>query len=741
MDSTISYKDAGLSNQLSSQLENWQKSRDNQELTMRNCYADEMRIPRDDDTKGTGQARTKKTKGVFVGVTRNKIRAAKAKLCDSLLGTGKMPFDVEPNKEELEKYATCMEKIVTEQLLLGNFTRDLRGGVHRLCTYGTSFAFGCFVRKEEKTSQSVDISQGFSRIVENKISFDLPYFEFVNPLDVYPDPNCADVQKGQGVYWVTMESPVTVKSWENDPNYSNIDQALKVLDDNIDGHGSDQAQQLRGNNNFWREKGRIKVARYFGFVKESALADDNKLLSMMTGDTDNLATEAQEVTDNDIEAVIVIAGGIVVRKDRSEYKKRPVYRCVYEDVPDEQWGVGIAENNMPHQALTNAAFRLFNESKGMSLLGTKAVDRSCFLPTEDFKKYPGKVYQFKPNLSADEKKAAIIDFVDTDISSGWRELIEMSSQFSDDDTGITKYTQGDDASHLNKTATGISMIMGASALPLKDVLSNIDSMWIEPMIEALIEWNLRFLEPETVQQMLGDECAEDWKAIKEYGKSSFMSWRATGASTFMQKEILANKLQGFIGLASQPMFANLVDWKEMLGQAWDVMQMGLKDPFVKDDKPQIPPEIQQQAEQAMQHIQEQDAKIKELEEQLKEAQEKSDIDAYNAETNRMKVMQDANAIDPQQLAMMAAQLVMQSLQNPLHEDEQQEPMPMQQQFEQEPMPEQMEMMPQFEQDDTQLSDDGQMIDEQRAMMMGGGEDMPQQIMTDEMAQGDDEYGK
>ena len=159
MDSTISYKDAGLSNQLSSQLENWQKSRDNQELTMRNCYADEMRIPRDDDTRGTGQARTKKTKGVFVGATRNKIRAAKAKLCDSLFGTGKMPFDVEPNKEELEKYATCVEKIVTEQLLLGDYIHQLRGGVHRLCTYGTAHAFGPFVRQEEKTSQSSSCSK------------------------------------------------------------------------------------------------------------------------------------------------------------------------------------------------------------------------------------------------------------------------------------------------------------------------------------------------------------------------------------------------------------------------------------------------------------------------------------------------------------------------------------------------------------------------------------------------------
>ena len=200
----------------------------------------------------------------------------------------------------------------------------------------------------------------------------------------------------------------------------------------------------------------------------------------------------------------------------------------------------------------------------------------------------------------------------------------------------------------------------------------------------------------------------------------------------MQKEVLANKLQGFIGLASAPMFANLVDWKEMLSQSWDVLQMGLKDPFVKDDKPQIPPEIQQQAEQAMQHIQEQDAKIKELEMQLKEAKEKADIDAYNAETNRIKVLQDANAIDPQQLAMMAAQLVMQSLQNPIHEDEQQE---MPQQFEQEPMPEQMKMMPE-DMGQHQMPDGSMMQDED---MMGGGDMMPQEPMGDLINPSDDEY--
>jgi hypothetical protein len=223
-----------------------------------------------------------------------------------------------------------------------------------------------------------------------------------------------------------------------------------------------------------------------------------------------------------------------------------VRRCVYEDVEHEMWGVGIPENNDPHQRVTNAAFRLFIEGKSFALLPICSVDRSKFEVTEDFKLFPGKRYMFKPGLTADERKEAIIWHTIPDVTQGWENVIAMSEKFSDDDTAITKYTQGDDADHLNKTAHGISMIMNAASLPLKEVLDNVDEMWIEEMVESLIDWNLEHLEPETVRVLLGDQHAMIWAQIKEYGKTNFMEWFATGSQTFVAKEILMNKLQGFL---------------------------------------------------------------------------------------------------------------------------------------------------------------------------------------------------
>jgi hypothetical protein len=278
-------------------------------------------------------------------------------------------------------------------------------------------------------------------------------------------------------------------------------------------------------------------------------------------------------------------------------------RCVYEAVEHEMWGVGVAENNAPHQKVTNAAFRLFMEGKGMALLGTASADRSKFLPTEDFKKFPGKIYQFKPGLSVEERDKAIMHHLEPDITGGWLDVIRMSEQFSDDDTGITKYTQGDDASNLNKTATGISMIMSASSLPIKEVIQNIDEMWIEPAVERTIEWDLKYLEVDTVQKIHGDKIAQLWAQIKEFGKTSFMEWKATGTASFMQKEVLTNKIRAFSEFAlANPVTAQLVDVRELLQQTWDVMEIGKETPVLDAEK-SVPPHIQQQLQAQGQQIQ------------------------------------------------------------------------------------------------------------------------------------------
>ena len=259
------------------------------------------------------------------------------------------------------------------------------------------------------------------------------------------------------------------------------------------------------------------------------------------------------------------------------------------------------------------------------------------------------------------------------------DAIRLAEQFSDDDTAITKYTQGSDSGNLNKTATGISMIMGASSLPLKEVLQNVDSMWIERMVSDLVDWDLQYLEPEHVQMLHGDELAQKWAQIKEYGQHHFMKWKATGAASFMAKEVLLNKLMGFTNLVgSNPQFAALVDARELLEQVWDLTQIGRESPILKDEDltmEKLPPQVQQmiqqlqQAAQAGQQAAQEVQRIKQaasevltklerendaLRLQLKDKEAQGQVAAFDAETKRMSVIGDQKLAQIQALSEMEA---------------------------------------------------------------------------------------
>lgn len=604
-----------LATLMESRLKAWKVARDPQEQKMLDCYYDVMRISRDDDTKGTGQAKAKKAKGLFMGSTRNKVRSARAKINDALFGNGKLPFDTNPVNESLAPFADVLEDIIKEQLERGKFKDMLKAGTNTLATYGTGFVFGPFVRRESLVETYAEDAGGSIVIKENRYEFDFPYFELGNTLDVYPDPEARSRDDATGFFWVSMMAPETVRSWKGDKSYKNIDAALSCMDASAEVEGSERARQARGTSaDFWQEKGRIKVARYFGKIPKRMMAAD----------------EASAESVEQIDAVVIVAGGVVVKVDKSPWgDKRPVLPCVYEAADHEIWGVGVAENNAPNQKNINAAFRLMNEGKGIALNPPISVDRSKFLPTENFKFGPGKVYDMKPGLSPDERKTAVIVHPMPDVSGGWMDLVALSQQLSDDDTAITKYTQGDDASHLNKTATGISMIMSASSLPIKEVIQNIDSMWIEPIIEALIEWNLKYLEVETVLKIHGQEHAARWQQIKQFGKTSFLEWQATGTSSFMQKEILANKLQAFSAFAlSNPLTAQKIDVRELLEQTWDVLEIGRESPILKDeDGDKIPPQVQQQMQQMQQVIQQ-------LQQRLQQAESRESVEMAKIEANK-----------------------------------------------------------------------------------------------------------
>ena len=53
---------------------------------------------------------------------------------------------------------------------------------------------------------------------------------------------------------------------------------------------------------------------------------------------------------------------------------------------------------------------------------------------------------------------------------------------------------------MTKTASGMSMLMGAANVSIKNVIKNIDDYPIEPMIKSFYDWNIRWTDDDSIKE-------------------------------------------------------------------------------------------------------------------------------------------------------------------------------------------------------------------------------------------------
>jgi len=160
-------------------------------------------------------------------------------------------------------------------------------------------------------------------------------------------------------------------------------------------------------------------------------------------------------------------------------------------------------------------------------------------------------------------------------ANGLNQIVEIFRRFADETTSLPSYTHGEQTQGLNKTATGMSMLMGAANVALKSTIKNIDDFLMEPMIKALYHWNMEFNADEAIKG--------DLKII------------ARGSTALVQKEVQSQRLLQFLSLVSNPTDIGLVDRNKLLRDIAQSMDID-PDEIVKSEE-QIALE-QQQAIQA-----------------------------------------------------------------------------------------------------------------------------------------------
>jgi len=124
-------------------------------------------------------------------------------------------------------------------------------------------------------------------------------------------------------------------------------------------------------------------------------------------------------------------------------------------------------------------------------------------------------------------------------------LFDKSRQLADESTGIPSFSHGQTGvMGVGRTASGMSMLMGAAAQNIKTVVKNIDDYLLAPLGRAMFAFNMQFdFDPEAN----GD-----------------LAIIAKGTESLMRNEIRSQKLMQVMQMGANPAMAPMIKFDYIL---------------------------------------------------------------------------------------------------------------------------------------------------------------------------------
>lgn len=517
---------------------------------------------------------------IFIKVTQQKCYTAHAKVMDAL--GQDIPFGFEPLKDI--DYSPIPEKAlkqITE--FRRHYINDYLKHIKFIDTLDdvilSSTVFPCAILKgpilvTEKQPvvkrrmisgmPAEQLDPRLSPFIVTEEHVDKYIFEEIPFWDYYVDVNVRSNKRSIGEIHYKLLSKQEFRELMDDPGYDRLQmgkclQNLDTLANSLTSNEDDKTDRLLGDKYTSKKPikdNKIPIIEFYGLVPVE------KLRQFGSDVPENIKD------DEDVEACVTVAAeNIVIKAKFNFYGYRPFMLLGCKKIPNSIYKNSIAGLMDDSQSMINSGARMLIDNKALSGNGCVAVnkDKIDWLKTKDMSIYPRKAFYVKGNADVRE---AIGSISFPDVTFGLREMIEFFFRMADEETGIPKYTQGEGqaTSYLNKTASGISMIMGAANVNLKPFLKNIDDNIIEPVIERL----------DALFSMLGKYSPEVNIPLKIH---------ATGTISLIAKELIVENLLKLLQITQNPQDNLIVRRREMITEIARKLDLA---EFVKSDQ-----EIQQ----------------------------------------------------------------------------------------------------------------------------------------------------
>ncbi len=394
-------------------------------------------------------------------------------------------------KKQIEDMAATaadrMREKIEDQLQEGNFDSALNEFVSDIITFKAGFLKGPIVKRKPRLTWG----DGFQPVVTDEITIEVGR---ISPFDVFPAPTASNVDDGD-ICIVNRLTPADLHNMIGVKG-NNEDAIRKVLRD----HGTkglrgwleyfnDERELLEGKMQHGSKASYIECLEYRGAVQGSLLVEWG-VDKARVGDLEK---------SYQVEAWMI--GSEVIRcvMNADPLNRKPLSKASAVTLPGNFWGMGIPELMADVQRICNAAVRALVDNMAAASGPQVAIDPQALPDGEQVTNvYPWKIWQIIQGPNGNGKLP--IDFFQPSMhSTQLLQIYERFARYADEVTGIPAYSYGSDAaSGAGRTASGLSMLMGAASKGIKQIISSID-IAVQALIHRVYIHNMLFDEDQAIK--------------------------------------------------------------------------------------------------------------------------------------------------------------------------------------------------------------------------------------------------
>ena len=418
--------------------------------------------------------------------------------------------------------ARQMERLIHNQIEESNGDKHLRSFVFEMCLFGHGVMKGPFAFDKEypRWDEEGSYDPVFETVAKS---------ESVSIWNFYPDPDARNIEEAEFTIQRHRYTKHQLRQLKNRPMFR--DESIELAIESGPDYMAEWWEDVLEDDSRTEDFSRYEVLEYWGYVdREEAEKADLDLPS--------------ELEDEDeIQVNVWICNGQILRLVLNPFtpNRIPYNAAPYEMNPYSFFGIGVAENMEDTQLLMNGFMRMAVDNAALSGNLILEVDETNMVPGQSMDIFPGKIFR----RQAGAPGQAIFGTKFPNVSQECMMMFDKARQLSDESTGMPSFAHGSTGvMGVGRTASGMSMLMGAAAQSIKAVVRNLDDFLLAPWGKAHFAFNMQFNFDKI---FLGD-----------------LSVVPRGTESLMRNEVRSQKLLQFMQMTSNEMMAPFIRYDYIL---------------------------------------------------------------------------------------------------------------------------------------------------------------------------------